>query len=168
MLGSGRMRRFGAYLGVVVAAVASIATSSPEWSLDDSAEDIATRLDTNVPEEVRHFTVRSSEQHDARVTGTIAWDESQPEPQAAVLVRIESDDGEATESIHRAPDDSGFELSLSPPCAGEGCEHGYTVTLKLVDGWPNEHVDVTWSLSGHIGGEGMEEPDGAFITVSED
>jgi hypothetical protein len=168
MHGFARARRFAAYLGVVVAAAASIATSSPEWSLDDSVDDLSTRLDTNAPEAAEHFTVASSEEHQVRVQGSLTWDESQTDPVAAVRVRLESDDGEVTESTHRAPDDSRFDLSLSPPCPDQSCELGYTVTLELVDGWPNEHVDVAWSLSGEIGGEGMEEPDGAFITVTPD
>jgi hypothetical protein len=168
MLGSPRLRRLGARLGVVAAALASIATSAPEWSLEDSTDEITTRLDTHTPEAAHHFTARSSQAHSARVRGSITWDDAEADPRGAVRIRIVSDSGESAETIRRAPDDTGFELTLSPECSGEPCEQGYTVTLELVDGWPSEHADLAWGFSGWIGGEGMEEPDGAFITVGED
>ncbi|HMR11753.1 MAG TPA: hypothetical protein PKA88_38490, partial [Polyangiaceae bacterium] len=60
--------------GVVLAALASLATSPAEWSLSDQSAVTDVRLDTNQPEDVRHFTVRSSQRHTVSVSGNIRWD----------------------------------------------------------------------------------------------
>jgi hypothetical protein len=150
--------------------VATIATSSPEWSQEDSIEGLSVRLDTNAPATVEHFVISSSQSHTARLRGTFDWAE-EPDPQAAVRLRIERDSGGAAETIVRAADfeaaDTEFELTLTTDCDGS-CQEGYSVTLELVDGWPSEHVDTTWSFGGAIGGEGMEEPKDAFIAVTQE
>jgi hypothetical protein len=166
-----RAKRWGAFGGVVLAAVATIATSAPpDWSEEDAVEGLSARLDTTAPETVHHFMINSSQSHTARLRGTFDWSD-EPDPQAAVRIRIERDSGGAAETIVRAADfdavDTNFELTLTTDCPGS-CQEGYTATLELVDGWPSEHVQTTWSFGGQIGGEGMEEPNDAFITVTEE
>jgi hypothetical protein len=170
-------RAWSAYAGVFAAALASVATSSPEWSLEDSIGELGVRLDTNAPESVQHFSVSSSQGHEVRVEGTLRWDADQSDPQAAVLVRIASDDGETEEVTYRAADsldadgnvvDTEIAVSLDRPCAAVSCQQGYSVLFKLVDGWPSEHVDIDWSFTGKIRGGGTEEPDDAFVEVSQD
>lgn len=154
----------------MLAAAASIATSAPEWSEEDSIDDLSARLDTTAPEFVQHFSVSSSEPHTVRVEGELSFSE-EADPQAAVLVRIQADDGRAAETIVRASDSDGedaeLRLSLASDCE-ETCDQGYTLTLKLVDGRPHEHVDAEWSFIAAIGGEGTDEPEDAFVDVTQD
>ena len=138
-----------------------------------SVDDLSAHLDTDAPETVHHFTVSSSESHDVSAKGTFTWDAAEPNREAAVLVRIDSDDGRSAETIYRASDTDGEDaelmLSLSTECSGpDACQMGYTVKLKLVDGWPTEHVDVDWSFRASIGGDDAEEPEGAFVEAAED
>lgn len=173
MLGWNGVRRWAAFAGVALAGFASIATSQhPSWSLDDRIEGLGARLDTNAPESVQHFTVSSSQSHDIRVTGNVVWDVDEADPQAAVLVRIEADSGGAAETTLRAADVDGeelsFDLSLNRDCAAATCDEGYTVRFQLVDGWPTEHVDASWSVAAEIGGDSPQEPEDAFVTITQD
>ncbi len=164
-------------LGLVAAALASIATSQPDWSLDDSAAVPEIRLDTNQPEEVRHFSVRSSQSHTVSVRGDIHWDRDAQTPAAAVRVTIVADDGtllrEEIERVGDSFDDDGelqdatLHVGQSTPCEAAPCEAGYTVSLALVDGHPDESVRINYRFVAAIAGTGTDEPDDAFVDVVE-
>jgi hypothetical protein len=169
MRGSNTIRRLGAYAAVLCAALASIATSAPaEWSVDEAVGELSMRLDTSTPEAAYHFTVRSSQAHQVRIEGKLAWDQDQDDPQAAVLVGISDDAGQTSELTERAVARSvptELVLAHDQPCAQDVCEQSYSVLFKLVDGWPSEHVDVSWSFHARISGDGGKEPDDAFVEV---
>jgi hypothetical protein len=165
--------------GLVLAALASIATSPAEWSLSDQVGVHDVRLDTDQPEDVRHFRVRSSQQHSVSVSGKIHWDESISLPVAAVRVQILSDDGSLLrEEIERAADagngdgeldETPLHARASSACAGKPCEEvGYTVKLSMVDGHPNESVRIDYDFVAAIAGSGADEPSDAFVTVHQD
>ncbi len=164
--------------GVVLAALASLATSPAEWSLSDQSAVTDVRLDTNQPEDVRHFTVRSSQRHTVSVSGNIRWDSAITSPAGAVRVQILADDGSLLrEQIERASDavntdgeieDSSLHASANVPCVEEQCAAGYTVKLSMVDGHPNETVHVDYDLVAVISGSGADEPSDAFVTVTQD
>ena len=164
-------------LGLVAAALASIATSQPDWSLDDSATVPEIRLDTNQPEDVRHFSVRSSQSHTVSVRGDIHWDRDIQSPAAAVRVKIVADDGTLLrEEIERVEDsfedgelqDAKLHVGQSIPCDAAPCEAGYTVSLSLVDGHPDESVRFNYRFVAAIAGTGTDEPDDAFVDVVQD
>lgn len=162
----------------VLAALSAIATSPPEWHLEDSVPIAEFTLDTSTPEAVHHFTVRSSQSHSVRVTGTIHWDPDVADPVAAVRLRVTADDGtEVIRSLVRADEsvnedgvrvDGSVAVSGSVSCAEAPCEAGYTVHWDLVDGHPAESVAIDYSFRGEITGNDSHAPDDAFVTVSED
>jgi hypothetical protein len=167
-------KRFAALGGVLLAAVASVATSQPSWTVDEKISD-RTTLDSSAPEAARHFTASWTERGSASISGRIEWDRSVGDPQAAVRIRLEEDDGEVLETIQRASDawadreleDSHFALTINPECSSYPCERGFSVTMTLVDGWPGEHVDLDWTFSAAITG-GSDRHDDAVVTLRED
>ena len=165
-------------LGLVAAAIASIATSPAEWSLEDSTAVPSVLLDTNQPEDVRHFSVRSSQAHGASVVGKLHWDRNLASPAAAVRVQILADDGSLLrEKIERAQDsvddegelqDASLQVGANLPCESAPCEAGYTVHLSLVDGHPDESVRIDYRFVASISGTGADEPNDAFVAVVQD
>ncbi len=174
---AGRGRRWAAALGVVLAAAASLATSQPEWRVQDSIGGLRADLSAETPEQARHFTVRSSEPHTLSVVGTIRWDDGFENPAGALRVRIANDEGDVLrEEIARA--DESFEdgelqsrkFGVSTPlaCPAESCEAAYTVTLTMVDGHPDETLSFDYSVEASFSGVGSDEPEDAFVTLTED
>lgn len=166
-----------AYLGVVAAALASIATSQPSWEVDDQVSGLEDELSAAQLESVHHFSVESSAEHTVRVSGTLKWDVN---PAAVVRVVIAKDDGSpAQEGVYRADEaelvapgrrkDTLISLGQHQECeAGPPCEQGYSVTLRLEDGAPQEKVQLDWRFYASMSGSGDDAPKGSYVKVVKD
>lgn len=171
-----RLRRGGAALAVMAAALASIATSPPEWRVEDSIDGLVSDLHASQPEDARLFTARSSHPHEVRVAATLRWDRAIADPVAAVRVRITRHDGEVlgerTATVdfddRGAPEDTRLSLGSVDGCPEAPCEASYRVDLALVDGHPTETVRVEWSFTAGFSGDGAHQPDGAFVELTEE
>ncbi len=171
-----RFKQWASYGAVALTAAASIATSEATWRVEDAAGPFNLVLDTNAPEEARHFTVKSSERHGANLVAKVHWDDSLADPIGAVRLRLVRDGGDPVERVvrkdeldkHGKPLPVSAGISEDAACAAAPCEQGYTATLTMVDGHPDEKLTIEWSFEASIGGTGNEEPAGAFVTVTED
>src|SRR5688500_17899008 len=102
MLAFDSRRRWFAYAGVALAAAASIATSAPSWSKEDSVGPIRTTLDGTSSEAVHHFTVHASQEPATGVIGHIRWDSLQTQSDAVVTVGVANDSGLSQTIEYRA------------------------------------------------------------------
>ncbi|GMV16224.1 MAG: hypothetical protein HS104_33085 [Polyangiaceae bacterium] len=171
-----RSQRVLGYLGVVAAALASIATSQPTWDVDDEVSGLHDELGASAPESVRHFSVESSDEHTVRVSGTLKWDLN---PAAMVRVSIAKDDGSPVqEGVYRADEaklvgpgrrrDTVISLGQHQECETKPCEQGYTVTVRLEEGAPQERVFFDWRFTASMSGSGDGPPKDSYVKVVED
>ncbi len=164
------------YLGVVAAALASIATSQASWDVDDEVSGLTSELSAAQLESVHHFSVDSSAEHTVRVSGTLKWDLN---PAAVVRVIIAKDDGSpAQEGVYRADEaklvgpgrrrDTVISLGQHQECDAAPCEQGYTVTVRLEEGAPQEKVRFDWRFTASMSGSGDDPPKDSYVKVVED
>lgn len=164
MMESPSLRRFAAYAGIVLAAVASVATSKSAEPVDLQGHDT---LSAAAPEISHHFTVTSEARHDVTLTANIDWKGVVDASPADVLVRVTADDTSASSALSaHAATAKGISTvtpnRLSTACTDDPCTRGYTVVITLFEAGPSDRVAIDWTFSAR-GENGGEEP-----TVTED
>jgi hypothetical protein len=169
------LRRYGAYAAIVVAALASIATSSNDWALHDAAKSLSDTLSTAQPQATHHFTVESSQSHTVRLNGTISWDVN---PSAIWQITIQKDDdsapavatviaGNARDLGDGLRESTTLSLGMFQECTESPCKQGYTVTFQLTQATPIEQTKINFAFDASIEGGG-EQPKDATVSVTED
>lgn len=155
--------------GLVVAALASLATSEPSWREIDDAVGPGVRLTSAQPEAAFHFNVTSSHPHSVAATVRLVWSPVSAPPTSSVRVSLVPDDGTTpTERVvrpERLPTDTVVEARSG--CTGP-CEAGYVLRLERVGGADDEAVDASWAVAASIDGDGPGAPRGAFVRVEVD
>jgi len=165
------LRRYAAYAGVVLAAVASVATSGSQPTSSRSGDD---ELSTESTEVVHHFTVHADRDHSLGASADIAWDGVADGSQAEVLVRITGDGASQSHEQTlrfadfvaggRAPSAARGQVSAGLHCGSSSCDQGYTLLFRLLKSAPGEHTAVHWAVKAQL----LDQSSESSISVDED
>lgn len=157
MSNSHGFRRYASCAALLLAAVASVATSSPipvDQTPSLSGDDALT---TEMPEISHHFTVHTEHDHSLKVVAKVDWSAVADTSTAEVLVRITGDGADKSdeETVFftdfvengKSPVVAEGDAGAGIHCASSPCEQGYTVLIRLGKGAPKEAVSVQWTVT---------------------
>lgn len=174
------LRPYAARLGVLVAAVASVATSrvEPLWELDDritfpGRDDPRPRLGHDESELAYHFHVEASQPFELDLDVGLAWLPAGGPNDAKVLVTLADDAGETLAEWEVSRIDTSYSTigtTLQDQCdTGPSCEVGYLLRLTWTSGSEDEAAWPDFSVEARISGdEGDDPPADAFVDVDLD
>jgi hypothetical protein len=157
MSNSHGFRRYASCAALFLAAVASVATSSPipvDQTPSLSGNDTMT---LEAPEVSHHFTVHTEHDHNLSVAAKVDWGGVADTSKAEVLVRITGDGADKgdeetvffTDFVEngKSPVVAEANAGAGIHCASSPCEKGYTVLMRLAKGAPQEPVSVQWTVT---------------------
>ncbi len=158
---------------MLLAAIASVATSQPTWNVGDATKSRVVSLTESSPEASYHYTVNydgGTASH--RVEGTVLW-EAPDSSAAKVQLSLIPDDGRETVSelatltvdANGSPEPFEFELQVRGDC-GDDCTEGYMVQFERIEG-DGKPVVVNWTFRSTM--TGVEtQPKDAQVEIVED
>ena len=164
------MHRGWAYLCIVLAAGASIATSKPRWTLEDKATTHVTLGDAH-PKRTLVLTVESNHAPNLALALLVTWDADASRPGAAMRIAIVADDGSAPFHASISPfyDNAGKHVPsvmVNPPIVASPCKAPcrirYTIELERTAG-AGESVSVDANAVATIEGEAAAAPPTASV-----
>jgi len=164
-------RRYAAYAGVVVAALASIATEGTPQTSSLSGDD---KLSTESPEVAHHFTVNADRDHTLAASAQIVWDGVANGSTAELLVRVTGDGSQksAEKTVTfadfvaggRSPSAAFDQVSAGTQCGSSPCNQGYTVLVRLQNSAPGEFTALHWTVQAQL----VDKTRSGSATVTED
>ena len=175
MRNANALRRYASSAGILVAAAASLATSSPIPVTSSpptaSGDDMLT---ADKPQVTHHFTVHSGHDQRLEVKADVDWGSVSEMSQAEVLVQLTPDgadkgDEETLFFTDYIANDKNLlvaqaDASVDHACPSSPCDQGYTLLLRLGKGTLNEPVPARWTVTASRIGADLS----GDITVEED